>query len=334
MGIKLLNRFLLDNCTKKAIYKTNFKEFQNKTIVIDASIYIYKFVSDGLLIENLFVMVSILLHYKIVPIFIFDGKPPAEKMELLEQRKLKKIQAKEQYNVLKIQCENSDIDQEDLQEIKDKMDVLKKQFVRISMKHIQTAKTLLQSYGITYYEANGEADRLCASMVISGKAWACISDDMDMLVYGCTRVIRQISLLNRTCVFYDMNTILYDLQMDQDLFRQIVVLSGTDYNIHVKTSLHETIKWFYEYQKENTADNSVSHKKNYETPFYDWLCVNTKYIENKEMLINTYHMFCIENDPSTDDVQCVNKTVGTYDKNALYKLLRDEGFLCLDELHD
>ena len=39
-----------------------------------------------------------------------------------------------------------------------------------------------------YYTAINEADELCASMVINGFAWACLSEDMDMFVYGCTRV--------------------------------------------------------------------------------------------------------------------------------------------------
>ena len=63
MGIKFLNRFLLDNCNKKSIKKTHLKMFENKTIVIDTSIYLYKFISDEQLIENIYLMLSIFKFY-------------------------------------------------------------------------------------------------------------------------------------------------------------------------------------------------------------------------------------------------------------------------------
>ena len=43
MGIKSANKFLLDNCSKKAIYKALFSQFTGKTIVIDTMIFIFFF---------------------------------------------------------------------------------------------------------------------------------------------------------------------------------------------------------------------------------------------------------------------------------------------------
>jgi hypothetical protein len=57
----------------------DMKELANKTIVIDISIYMYKYQTDGTLIENIYLMLSLFKHYRIIPIFIFDGKPPIEK---------------------------------------------------------------------------------------------------------------------------------------------------------------------------------------------------------------------------------------------------------------
>jgi len=97
MGIKNLNKFLLDNCSKKSIKKTHLKELTGKTLVIDASIYMYKFLIENTLIESMYLFVSILKHYKITPIFVFDGKPPPEKKELLIKRRLDKLEAEQQY---------------------------------------------------------------------------------------------------------------------------------------------------------------------------------------------------------------------------------------------
>jgi 5'-3' exonuclease len=75
MGIKNLNRFLRDECSN-SIHILNIKDLSGKKIVVDISIYLYKFQAENALIENMYLMLSIFNHYKIIPIFIFDGKPP------------------------------------------------------------------------------------------------------------------------------------------------------------------------------------------------------------------------------------------------------------------
>ena len=52
MGIKYLNRFLKENCSKNSIRKINLNQLESKTIVIDASIYMYKYIAENALIEN------------------------------------------------------------------------------------------------------------------------------------------------------------------------------------------------------------------------------------------------------------------------------------------
>ena len=74
MGIPKLNRYLNDNCNKGSIKKTHLKILKGKTLVIDTSIYLYKFISNGDLLEQMYLFISILKSYDIKPIFIFDGK--------------------------------------------------------------------------------------------------------------------------------------------------------------------------------------------------------------------------------------------------------------------
>ena len=245
MGIKNLNRFLYDNCNKKSIRKIHLSYLTNKTIVIDTSIYLYKYSSEGLLMENMYLLISILTYYKIIPIFVFDGKPPPEKRELLKQRRLEKKDAEEKYNIIKQDAQFDHLNEKKRVEL----EKLKRMFVRISDEETKKVKELMDSYGVTYYNAPGEADHLCAYLVTIGKAWGCISDDMDMFLYGCKYVIRSISLLKHSAILYDTNQIWEDLEMSEQIFREIMVLSGTDYNIHSKTSLNETIRWYYEYMK-------------------------------------------------------------------------------------
>ena len=101
------------------------------------------------------------------------------------------------------------------------LDVLKRQSIRVYDEDVVNVKRLIDAYGISHFDAPGEADDLCAYFVQSGRAWGCISDDMDMFVYGCPRVIRYLSLLNHTAVIYDMKGILENLGVTQKELREI-----------------------------------------------------------------------------------------------------------------
>ena len=100
MGIKNLNRFLKTEC-KDAIKFISLKELSGKKIAIDISIYLFKYASEQALIENIYLMLSVFRHYNIIPIFIFDGKTPTEKKELIQKRKENKLEAEKEYKFLK-----------------------------------------------------------------------------------------------------------------------------------------------------------------------------------------------------------------------------------------
>ena len=70
MGIKYLNKFLKEEA-KDSIKFMSISEISGKKIVVDISIYIYKYASEDSLIENIYLMLSVFRHYNIIPIFIF-----------------------------------------------------------------------------------------------------------------------------------------------------------------------------------------------------------------------------------------------------------------------
>lgn len=75
-----------------------------KTIVIDTSIYIYKYLKDGVEngLETSFTkLIETFIRYNIRPIFIFDGKSPNKKSNLRKERSQIKKQAENEYNRLK-----------------------------------------------------------------------------------------------------------------------------------------------------------------------------------------------------------------------------------------
>ena len=303
MGIKHLNRFVRKECPD-AIKNIAFAELAGKVVVVDASIYMYRFLADQALLENMYTMVSLLQMHGIVPVFIFDGKPPDEKRNLLNKRKHLKRAAEIKYNDIKVQLELSCCRHEDAAHL---LKALRRRFVRACDADFERVKTLLQALGVNYIVAPGEADALCAQMVLKRKAHACMSDDTDMFVYGCPRVLRHLNLMDETVTMYDMSKILNLLGITMTEFRQICVVSGTDYNANATAMQQQpqqpqhpqqqhlhlklTLKLFKQYKKctqEAAATGSIVA-----TDFYTWLhhnC-NPRLKFNYDAVVAVHDMF-------------------------------------------
>ena len=281
MGIKNLNQFLLKSCSNKAIKKMSFHDIQRKVIVIDISIYLYKFMTDGLYMENLYTLLSIFKYYIITPIFIFDGKPPPEKWDLIKQRNCAKKEA--EAKLLEISSHPHDFSKEEIDE-------LRKKAVRIKNDDIVKAKELMDAFGFIYYDAPGEADQLCAYFVNTGIAWACLSDDMDMFLYGCPRVLRNLSLMNHRFMYYDTKHILKEIGLSSSDFLEIAVLCGTDYNTGY-VSLRKTLELHNEYKNMTELVVYETESKSKET-FYNWF-IKKSHLNETENFTSICNMFDI-----------------------------------------
>jgi flap endonuclease-1 len=322
MGIKYLNKYLQTNCTK-SIRQIGLHELRDKKIVIDTSIYLYRFLGENALLENFYLMISIFREYNIVPLFVFDGKPPKEKYELLKKRKKDKKKAEMKYNELdyKIKDGVDDMNKHEEKEIKETMELLKKDFIRLHHTDIENVKLLFQAYGISYIEAPGEADKLCAKMVCKNKAHACLSEDMDLFVYGCPRVLRYMSLLKKTVVMYNLKDMLSELDLTQDEFRSICIVSGTDYNIgcdDIGNNLIKTLKYFKKYKKSGTDG------------FYEWLENNTKYIADVIDLYTVHSLFTLEDMDEYKQFEKLKIVNGQINKSNLITVMEKENFIFAD----
>ena len=325
MGIKHLNKFLRNSCPH-SIRPISIADLSGKRIAVDISIYLYKYEAEGLLLENMYLMLSIFRYYNVIPIFIFDGKAPAEKKELLQKRREDRTEALKEFNDLKNQLKNADDD--DRQEIIASMDQLKKQIVTINRKKINRVKELIRAYGATYYDAPSEADELCSMLVLKKKVWACMSEDMDMFVYGCVRVIRYFSLVNHTAILYYTKGIMEELEMTHHEFRQVCILSGTDYNLQTKeenskVNLYTTMKYLRKYKTE------IAKGKTQLRDFYEWLLANEpKYVVDMEMLEKIYSMFDLTNNHENlkifDEIKIINGPIIEY---KMREIMQEDGFV-------
>jgi 5'-3' exonuclease len=239
----------------------------------------------------MYLFISIMKSCKITPIFIFDGKPPQEKKDLIKERSAKKKVAESKFNELSKTLDENKMNEDERRVVEVELDALKRQFIRVQDKDIANVKKLMDAYGVVYYDATNEADELCVYFVKMGLAHGCISDDMDMFLYGCPIVLRNFSLLNRSVLCYETERILEDLDITEPQFREILVISGTDYNTKMETTLHETLKWFHQYK--NYIHHSISNNKPY-YGFYLWLTKNTKYIKDFHALVKIHQLFVID----------------------------------------
>jgi len=318
MGIKYLNRYLQDQ-GYNGIKQIHLSDLRGKKIAIDTSIYLYRFIGENALLENFYLMISIFREYDIIPLFVFDGKPPKEKNELIQKRNTEKKDAKNKYYELKDKLEFADnIEIKEVRKIKESMKILKKNFIKVHYTDIENVKELIKAYGVSYIEAPGEADKLCAKLVCKNKVYACLSEDMDLFVYGCSRILRYISLLNKNVVIYDTKIIMSQLNLTLDEFKSICIISGTDYTTYnTNTDLFKTLTYFKKYKKSNMTD------------FYEWLDENTNITDNIYNLYTIVSLFNLSDMSEYSNFKKIKIMNSSINKSMLITLMKKENFIFL-----
>ncbi len=314
MGIPQLNHYLQQN-SDNGIKEISLNELRGKIIVIDTSIYLYKYLSEGILVEGFYHLITKLRQFSVVPLFVFDGKPPPEKQHELDERKQRKEEAKQEYNSVLQKYEKEENPRKRMA-LKTTLENLKRQFVKVTHDDIEVVKSLIQAYGVSYIDANGEADALCAAIVNSGKAYACLSEDMDMFVYGCKRVLRYMSLLNATVVKYDTGVIFNDLNITYEEFKEVCIITGCDYVKKHQRSIQSTMELFDRYREEKDQEDS----------FYKWVIANTDYFDEAIEFDNISELFNLSDahDSFARNIQIFNSAPNT---RSLTKILSNHGFI-------
>ena len=308
MGVKLLSKLLKQECND-VTEKLNLSQLYGKKLCIDASIYLYRFKCNDSLIENLYLMCSLFRIYNIDVIFVFDGKPGEEKYEEIRQRREDRYNKWIIYDELIKKDNLTDEEQKQLYK-------LKRTLTKIRSEDIEITKNLLDSYGIKWIQAIGEADKLCAALVIKKKVYAVLSEDMDLFAYGSINVIKYLSLISHNCVLYNYKKILKKLNMTSEEFKLLCTLSGNDYlkndkNIFHYYKLHEKFK----------------KNKKIKVSWFNWLSINNYLIDMDINEINKiYNLYLIDaNELSKYKYFMIKNT--RFDKQQLMDILKKERFI-------
>lgn len=299
MGIKglknLINNYYPDTLRNNKIYS-----FSNKKVSIDTSLMLHRALHNTKYdtVSNIYKyfinIINNLYKEKIDIVFVFDGKPPDEKNNLLEKRRNKRekanqkvktlsklreqIENEEDFEDIMLKLSNSfnedkikedeenepndsnledsfnsyhDFDESEYQYITSvlsdsitscssidsleetlnhNIDKEKKKGVSIKEKYINHLKKLFDLLKVKYIHIPEEADIVCKFLVSQGIVDACISDDMDLIAYGCPLIIQNYNFNSNNIEIIDMDKLLENLNLDYSQLLDLCICCGTDYN--------------------------------------------------------------------------------------------------------
>ncbi|ARF09643.1 FLAP-like endonuclease XPG [Indivirus ILV1] len=228
MGVKRLFQ-IVKFCANECISEKRFTEYRGTVQAIDASLLLYKFCialmntehfkkDDGEIIGHIFACffkTISMLRYGIMPLWIFDGKPPHIKQETIDERRKLKETAISRLST------NNLID-------KNEKSKLEKKTFSITSKQINELKKLLDYIGINYIDAPSEAEAQCAAMNISGMCDGVVTEDWDAVLFGCKKMLKDFS--NKTNVVeIDVEKLMMELGINQIQLIDLCSILGNDY---------------------------------------------------------------------------------------------------------
>jgi flap endonuclease-1 len=261
MGIKNMLKFLNTNYPN-IIHKIDTNNFDRKMIAIDISILLYQVIiairnSGADMINNqgditshilgLFNKTIYLLNMNIIPIYVFDGKPPEFKNKVINNRKEIKKKAYDKLN-------------EDLNE-QEKIKYFKRT-VNITKTQIDDCIELLEIMGIPYIIAPEEADSQCAELVKSGIADGVLTEDMDIMTFGSNKIYRNLTSYNKDNIMILKDEVLDTLKLTYEEFVELCILFGCDYCDGLYNIKPEII-YKYFIKTKNIPDTLKLMKKDY-----------------------------------------------------------------------
>jgi len=266
MGIKNLLKFL--NSFPDLVIEKNINEYKGKKIAIDISILLYQVVisvrNSGADLTNkqgkitshvlgLFNKTTKLLVKGIIPVYVFDGKPPEIKRKILDMRKNVRRKAQEK-------MANAVSQEEKIKYFKRSVTITKEQ--------LDDCRKLLDCMGVPYIDAPEEADSQCAWLAKKGLVDAVLTEDMDILTFGSPYVIRNLTSFKKKPIEISLDKIKNRFSWTQDEFIQFCILLGCDYTDHITDrNCHEIFNSFQSNKNIQITLKDMKKNINYKDSF-------------------------------------------------------------------
>tara|TARA_Y100000310_G_scaffold336752_1_gene422176 strand:+ start:362 stop:1399 length:1038 start_codon:yes stop_codon:yes gene_type:complete len=221
-------------------------QLKGKIVVIDSMNLLYQFLTtirgpDGSAFLNkggnvtshligLFNRTTFLMEKGLKLVFVFDGKAPALKQKTWEKRTALKKEAS-----LKLKEAEEAGDLESMRKFSSRT-------VKLDKKMIEDAQEVITLLGLPIVQAPSEGEAQTAYMTKIGDAYASISQDYDNLIFGCPRLVRNLSIEGKRkragkFAYKIVKTeqillrdVLSKLELEIDQLIVLAILIGTDYN--------------------------------------------------------------------------------------------------------
>jgi flap endonuclease-1 len=231
MGIKNLKKFL-DKYAPSSITEKTFEDYKNKTIAIDTSLVLYKYITamrksgkdlvtkDGTVtshLHGLLFLINKLISHKITPIFVFDGKAPDIKKDTLSKRYDNRKEAEDKLSNM-----------DDLSAEERIMYFIKS--TKLSGDIIKNTKLMLSTLGIPFIDSPEEADAQMVCLLKNNLVHAVATEDMDLLTFGADRVLKNFfSTKENKILEINREKMLKEIKLSQKEFIDLTILLGCDY---------------------------------------------------------------------------------------------------------
>ena len=190
--------------------------------------------------------------YGIIPVPIFDGKPPDEKRPMLAQRAERRIHASTRHAKLVADSSAIPIPEGRRVIIEEELQRLEFTANYLTSEERDTAKQFFYACGVMSYNATGEADNILAYLARRGLVDAVISNDFDMLARGVPQLLvpETYALPGDTSGWraYNLEAITKAVQFTYDQFLEMCVLMGCDYLTGVLLLPYKTAYWAIKYR--------------------------------------------------------------------------------------
>ncbi len=239
-----------------AISTKKLENYKGSIICIDSESLLYRFIDENESVSlNSFIKFTITyLNYGIIPVFVFDGKPPMSKQETTVKRREKKEQSIQRKQELTEELEKIKttspyiLASEKESEIIDKIYKETRNNPIVAYEYRVNCKKMLASLGLPVINTSCEAEAYCVKMLVTGMVDYIYGNDSDIIAYTVAQFIKRPELLHidrhfkiftdkKDSVYkyiefqeYNINKILMCFEMNSEQFLKFCILSGTDYN--------------------------------------------------------------------------------------------------------
>jgi flap endonuclease-1 len=170
------------------------------------------------------------IKFGIKPVYVFDGKPPILKKREIARRIRVKKKAEKKYREA--------LSEGRLEEAR----MYSQATARLTSYMVEDSKRLLTLMGTPWIQAPSEGEAQTAYMAASGKVWAAASQDYDSLLFGASRLVRNIAIsgrrkLPRKKIYVEvepeiivLEQMLKELDISREQLVVLAILVGTDFN--------------------------------------------------------------------------------------------------------